>query len=482
MTTARKHSITKKLTRMNMLATGLALFVACASFVVYDLTTFRDGVVRNLSVQAQVAGSNSVTALVFNDPHSAENTLSALKAAPNIVYAGIYTLEGQPFAVYRRDPNSKVLPLPARAVGEVESHWFEDGDVLVVHAIVFQGKPVGTAYFRSDTQRLKARMWRYAIIAVLVLVASLWTALLLSSVLQRSIAEPILHLADTARIVSRDRIYSLRVKPTTGRDELSLLTESFNEMLTQIEERDHALQEARDEFEKRVEERTFQLAAANKELESFSYSVSHDLRAPLRSIDGFGLALLEDCTDTLSDEGKSHVRRIRASTQRMGTMIDDFLNLARVTRAKIHLENVDLTSLARGVASELQNAEPGRRAVVRIEDGLAATGDSHLLRIVMENLFGNAWKFTSKRTESEIEFGATRLDESQVYFVRDNGAGFDSAHKDKLFGTFQRLHAATEYPGTGVGLATVQRIIRRHGGQIWADGVVDKGATFYFTL
>jgi PAS domain S-box-containing protein len=232
----------------------------------------------------------------------------------------------------------------------------------------------------------------------------------------------------------------------------------------------------------RLQQHTVQLEATNKELEAFSYSVSHDLRAPLRSIDGFSLALLEDYAETLDADGKDYLQRVRAATQRMAQLIDDLLNLSRVTRAEMSREVVDMSTLARHVAAELQKTEPERQAEFAIEDSVMANGDTRLLRVVLENLLGNAWKFTAKRDRPRIEFGCTQQEEGPVYFVRDNGAGFDMAYADRLFGAFQRLHAMTEFGGTGIGLATVQRIVHRHGGHVWAEGAVEKGATFYFTL
>ena len=228
--------------------------------------------------------------------------------------------------------------------------------------------------------------------------------------------------------------------------------------------------------------RTAQLEAANKELEAFSYSVSHDLRAPLRSLDGFSQALLEDCGANLSEQAKGYLHRIRSASQRMGALIDDLLNLSKVTRAEIHRKRLSISTLALAIAAELQKRQPERRVDFQIQDGLEAAGDARLLRIVLENLLGNAWKFTSRRAHANIEVGAAHRNGGFAYFVRDNGAGFDATYADRLFGAFQRLHAASEFPGTGIGLATVQRIIHRHGGKIWAEGAVDRGATFYFTL
>jgi light-regulated signal transduction histidine kinase (bacteriophytochrome) len=231
-----------------------------------------------------------------------------------------------------------------------------------------------------------------------------------------------------------------------------------------------------------LERRVAELGAVNRELEAFSYSVSHDLRAPLRSIDGFSQALLEEYGDVLTGEGQDYLRRVRAATQRMGELIDDLLNLARVTRREMRREHVDLSALARGIGAQLQRNAPDRPVAFTVQDGLAATGDPQLLRLVLENLLGNAWKFTGKRPDPRVEFGMEQRDGVTVYSVRDNGVGFDMAYSEKLFGAFQRLHAVTEFPGTGIGLATVQRVVARHGGRVWADAAPDRGATFYFTL
>lgn len=237
-----------------------------------------------------------------------------------------------------------------------------------------------------------------------------------------------------------------------------------------------------DEMELRVAERTAQLEAVNKELEAFSYSVSHDLRAPLRHINGFSLALLEDYGDKLDETGKSYLKQVREASQEMAVLIDDVLKLARVTRSEMVPVMVDLSELARSTIENLKKADPERIVAISIQDGMVTRGDDRLLKILLNNLLGNAWKFTSKRDKAAITFGYKANKAETVYFVRDNGAGFDMAYADKLYGAFQRLHSASEFEGTGVGLATVQRIVNRHGGRVWAEGAVDKGATFFFTL
>jgi light-regulated signal transduction histidine kinase (bacteriophytochrome) len=225
-----------------------------------------------------------------------------------------------------------------------------------------------------------------------------------------------------------------------------------------------------------------ELEASNKELEAFAYSVSHDLRTPLRSMDGFSLALLEDYSDKVDEQGKDYLRRVRGSAQRMASLIEDLLKLSRVTRKEMKRQEVSLSSLAWKTADELRESQPGRDVEIVISKGLQVTGDTDLIRVVLENLLGNAWKFTSKQAAARIELGTLEHKSEKAYFVRDNGVGFDMQYANKLFGAFERLHSANEFGGTGIGLATVQRIIHRHGGRVWGEGEVGKGATFYFTI
>src|SRR2546423_7392548 len=234
--------------------------------------------------------------------------------------------------------------------------------------------------------------------------------------------------------------------------------------------------------EERLRRYATELESANAELDAFSYSVSHDLRAPLRSIDGFSQILLEDYGARLDAAGKHALERVRAATQRMGGLIDDLLKLSRVSRTELRTQTVDLSALATAIARDLQNRDRERTVAIVITPQLTAQGDPRLLRVALENLIGNAWKYTSKRSGPRIELSKLEQPGERVFYVRDNGAGFDMRYADKLFGAFQRLHGDAEFEGTGIGLATVQRIMRRHGGRIWAEGKVNDGATFYFTV
>lgn len=256
---------------------------------------------------------------------------------------------------------------------------------------------------------------------------------------------------------------------------------AVEDVTDKVETQDALLKLNRD-LEDRVSERTGELETANTELEAFCYSVSHDLRAPLRALDGFSDELLRSYADKLDDKGRHYLKRLRAGTQRMGELIDDLLQLSRHSRGEMTREQVNLTDVAHLVADELQQRDPGRQVSFHIEKDLSGEGDPGLLKVVLENLLGNAWKFTGKKPSATITMGKTRGQGRPVFFVRDDGVGFDMSHASKLFGAFQRLHRQSEFPGNGIGLATVQRIIHRHGGQVWAESPPNQGATFYFTL
>lgn len=255
----------------------------------------------------------------------------------------------------------------------------------------------------------------------------------------------------------------------------------FNQSQNQLKLNEIKLKNINNELEIRVQQRTVELSNAIEELEAFSYTVSHDLRAPLRGIDGFSLALLEDYADVLDDTGRDHLHRVRRGIQKIGALIDALLELSRVSRHAIKQTPVALDELAKDIIRQLQEQHPDRQVDITLPENISVTGDKHLLAIILENLLSNAWKYTSKIPRAKIEFGVKQINDETVYFIKDNGAGFDMLYADSLFEAFHRLHG-NEFEGTGIGLATVQRCIQRHNGRIWAEAKIDIGATFFFTL
>jgi signal transduction histidine kinase len=478
-------SIGQKLQRAGMAASLTALLPAAAAFVWYDIHTYRDLMVRRVVTDAQIVGVGCISPLLFDDAETASSTLAGLRAEPQIEAAGVFTRKGRLLASYEREKGAA-----ARLTGQgPPGPQFAGGALVVAHPVSFDGEQIGSVAIRAGMGEIQQRVVRYFGITALVLAGSLAASIMISRRAHRAIAAPILHLADTASAVSERKDYAVRAV-SDSHDEIGTLVRTFNEMLGQIQEQDEELRQSRTLLERRVEERTRELetrsqelATANQELEAFSYSVSHDLRAPLRGIDGFSRALLDDYDGKVLDEqGAHYLKRVRANTQRMAELIDDLLHLSRVTRADLVRAKVDFTRLACKVSADLAAREPERHVDFRIAEGLVAYVDAHLLAIVLENLLGNAWKFTARRPDARIEVGRETDGSEHPFFVRDNGAGFDMAYAGKLFGVFQRLHEAASFEGTGIGLATVQRIIHRHGGRIWAESAPDRGATFFFTL
>lgn len=477
------RSIGDKLMRVTLVVSGVALLLAYVSFLAYDLYSLRQELVTSLATEATIVGSNSVSALTFDDRQAAENTLAPLRNSPQIRAAIIVRQDGTEFARYLRTSSTQFQPRNVLAPKESQHYWIEGGDILLGSRIQFEGRPLGAVYLLAETSDVARRAERFGLISAGMLLICFAIALLSTSTIRHLVSDPLTELARTAQIVTREKDYSVRAKLPPTSDELSFLVQSFNEMLGQIQARDRALEATRSQLEQRVEERTAELSATNKELEAFSYSVAHDLRGPLQQINNIGFLLQHSRNESLDSETRVLVQRLLEGSKRMSLLIDDLLNLSRASSHPLHRTAIDLSHIAETITTRLQAENQGRHVNVKIARGAQVFADEGLMEVVLENLLGNAWKYTSKMESGEIEFGFTEEDQSgTVYLVRDNGAGFNPRYADRLFRPFQRLHSQSEFSGTGVGLATAYRIITRHGGKIWARGNIGQGATFYFTL
>ncbi len=504
---AKDHSVSRKLTWMNMLVSGTALLLACLAFIAYDMVTFREAMVRNLSTQAQIVGSNTVSALLFNDPQSAENTLSALKAAPDILSAAIYTPDGRLFASYPRDTSIQIPAIPSILSNQTEVHWLnKNKDIVLFHSIVFQGKPTGTVYIRSDVQELNQRLKRYAGIAAIVLLACLMAALLVSSIFRRAVAEPIVHLAEIARIVSREKNYSVRATPIRSRGELAILIDAFNEMLTQIQQSEGALRKAHDGLEQRVQERTAELEAAKKEVEAFSHSVlrakeeveraskfkdqflstmSHELRTPLNAVLGFSDLLTEERYGPLNDRQRRYVNHIHTGGKHLLRLISDILDLSKIEAGRLQLaiESVQVKTSFTEVVDAMRPLadKKSQSLMMHISSDLSVRADAVRFKQVLINLIGNAIKFTPEG--GKVELSAQQLGEAVRVEVRDSGPGISPEEQQNIFEAFYRSRQTDKaVEGTGLGLAITRRLVELHGGHLGIESQPGLGSCFYFTL
>jgi signal transduction histidine kinase/DNA-binding response OmpR family regulator len=501
-----KPSISRKLTWMNMLVSVVALLTACTAFIGYDVVTFRTSAVRNLSIRAQIIGSNCVSALLFNDPDSADKTLAALEADPHAVSAVLFTPAGRPFATYSRasnDQNPTFVPIPP---GQDESQWIANNQIILERAIVSDGKRIGIVYIRSDTEALKQRLQLYLGISVLVLLASLLAALAVSSVFQRSVAKPIVQLAETARIVSHEKRYSMRVNPIPGQGEVSILISAFNEMMAQIEQSEAALQEAHDELERRVEERTSELVASQKKVEAYSESIlrakedieraskfkdqflstmSHELRTPLNAVLGFSELLSDPRYGPLNERQQRYINHIHVSGQHLLKLINDILDLSKIEAGRLQLtiEDVPVHASFTDVSGALQPllGKKSQQLVQFVSPELVVRADSTRFKQILMNLLGNAIKFTPEG--GRIELSARQVGDLVRIDVHDSGPGIPPEEKQRIFEAFHRLKQsdkATE--GTGLGLAITRSLVALHGGQLDLESEPGSGSCFFFTL
>lgn len=477
MTLFRDMPIRKKLVRITFLITSVVLFVTCITFFLYEFYAFRKTTTESLSTIGKIIASNSTAALAFENPGDAKEILAALKTEPHIVGAALYDDDGNLFSHYV--PGAAIDSFPLKP-GK-EGYFFVHSHLEGFQPVMLETRRLGTLYLKSDLGAMYERLRWYGIITGLVIILSFLLAYLLSSFLQKSISKPILGLAETAKVISDRKDYSVRAIKT-GNDEVGSLTDAFNNMLVQIEDQNMALNEFNLNLEQKVRQRTTQLELANRELETFSYSISHDLRAPLRGIIGFAAMLEEDYSTKLDDEAKRITSVIKNNTLKMGRLIDDLLAFSRMGRQDIRKITISTTEMVNEVIQELLPEGRDCRIKWLVHEMPGIKGDINAMRQVWINLLSNAIKYSATKEEPKIEIGYRNTEEETIFYVKDNGVGFDEKYKDKLFKVFQRLHSAEDFEGTGVGLAIVEKIVSKHGGKVWAEAEEDKGACFYFSL
>src|SRR6185295_3185517 len=478
------RTVRNKLLLVVLATNAAALSITAVLMVMYDLHTFRETLQNDLSAQADVLGLAAGPALEFDDPQAAKEYLGLLRAKPNINTAAIYTSKGALFATYSATPeaHSEFPKIP-----EGDGYNIRGAEVTLSKRVIVNNEILGTVYF-SAAYEPNRRLRDYVGILGLVLDGSLAVTVLTFMRIQKTVTGPILDVTAVARRVMDERDFSLRAHKTTA-DEVGVLVDAFNSMLAEIGSRTATLEESKQslrtlnaELEQRVADRTSQLQEANKELESFSYSVSHDLRAPIRAIGGFCALLVKDHEAQLDTEARRKLGVIKGEAARMAMLIDDLLAFSRLGRKALQATALDMRELATKAYDQLRRDQGDRKVEFRLGALPTAVGDRSLFEQVWVNLLSNAVKFSSKKEAATIEVGAISEEREHVYFVRDNGAGFDPRYGKNLFGVFQRLHGNDEFPGTGVGLALVHRIVSRHGGRVWADGKLGEGATFHFTV
>lgn len=473
----RDIPIQRKLMRVIILISGAVLLVTSIAFFLYEFYMFRKTTREKLSTIGKIIAANSTAALAFDNREDAKEILAALKAEPHIVAAVLYDLKGDPFVQYPSGLDKHTYPARPGS----EGYRFLHSRLQGFQPVLEDGRQLGTLYLESDLGDMFQRFRLYGILAAAVLTLSFSLAWLLSRVLQRSISQPILALAETARLISDQKDYSVRAVKT-GKDELGSLTDAFNNMLVQIQAQNRALTRFNQNLEQKVRDRTAQLEGANKELEAFSYSISHDLRAPLRGIIGFATILEEDYSSKLDDEARRITAVIRNNTLKMGRLIDDLLTFARMGRKDIEKSTIPTTALVNEVIQEILPADKNGHIQWIIGEVPDVKGDINAIRQVWVNLVSNAVKYSANREKPLIEIGSYRQEKEIAFFVKDNGVGFDEKYKDKLFKVFQRLHSADDFEGTGVGLAIVEKIISKHDGKVWVEAALNHGACFYFSL
>ncbi|MBW4934813.1 ATP-binding protein [Marinobacter sp. F4206] len=462
-----------KLLLLTLSISTLGILLVCTSLVVVENENYQEQLESELHVITDILTEQSAAALLFEDDQQLNTIISSLRQIGTIEQVCVFNVSGEVVSELNSSGGAGCPDLGgAPQVGFVGDFY------RLLEPVTLDGDTVGHFYLMSRLEVLREHIRAFIVvtfsIGIVIQMALAWVALRL----QRLVSEPIFELSNAAQRIAREHDYSIRV-PVYGKDELGHLGIAFNEMIGTIQQQNLRILESRDELERTVADRTSELSLANRELEAFSFSVSHDLRQPLRAIEGFGQALEEDCGDQLNETGRDYLSRIRTATVRMGGLIDGLLVLSRVSRQAMEIKQLDLSVMLEEIVDELRETTDSLPTHVQIQRGIRVVGDERMLRVAFQNLLENAWKYTSKNDQRRIDVTACEAPDSITVAIQDNGVGFDMKYVEKLFVAFNRLHTPSQFIGTGLGLATVDRVVRRHFGEVYADSSVDRGACFY---
>lgn len=477
-------SIKNRIRAVILLSTCIVLLATAIAFAVYEVASFKSQLARNMATHAAIIADTTRVALAFESRDTATEVLAALRAEPDITVAILYDVAGEIFASYPETVPPDSLP----AAVEKKGHRFTNADLILFEPVKHDGRRVGTLYMQCSLRALYTRLSNYGGIVVTVLGCSLAAAFLLSTVLQRRISEPILALASTTQTIAERGNYNLRAQKLTS-DEVGVLTESFNHMLEQIQQRERALVTAREELEEHqqrlertVDERTAALRDTVQQLETFSYSIAHDMRAPLRTMNNFAAFLCSEENERLSEQGRDYLHRIMTGAERLDALINDVLDYSRVSKGDVRIEPVSLSRVVSHTISEYPHLQ-AKSTQVEVREPLPnVLGNASLLTQCISNLLGNALKFIPEGRTPHVVVRAETSDHRVRLCVEDNGIGIPPDESKNLFGLFHRLSTSVGYPGTGVGLATVKRAAERMNGTVGADPNPGVGSCFWIEL